>query len=144
MPVFLKFEVTSLHYLSGTGPLHLGSPRQHWCHLISPKSKQLYPQRSAYLTPFNERLFYLVLKCTCVQKHRPPSPNMVVKWNWNWDFDNGRLPEHHKIILCFGESASDITEAINLSLACSVSLLYNQNSAVRYDGIVYLIRCCQR
>lgn len=44
----------------------------------------------------------------------------------------------------FGVSASDIAEAINLSLACSVSLLYNHNYAFQCDGIVYLIRCCQR
>lgn len=48
------------------------------------------------------------------------------------------------IILRFGESAFDITEAVNLLLACSVSLLCNQNSAIWYDGIVDLIRCCQR
>lgn len=29
----------------------------------------------------------------------------------------GWLPEHHTIILRFGESASDITEAVNLLLA---------------------------
>lgn len=46
------------------------------------------------------------------------------------------------IILCFWESTSYIAEAINLSLACSVSLLYNQNSAFQDDGIVHLIRCC--
>lgn len=46
------------------------------------------------------------------------------------------------IILCFWESTSYIAEAINLSLACSVSLLYNQNSAFQDDGIVHVIRCC--
>lgn len=70
------------------------------------------------------------------------SANVAVKWNLNWDFGDGRRPEYHMIILYFSESTSDISEAINLSLAYSVSLLYNQNSTLQYDGIAHLIRCC--
>lgn len=139
-----RHEDTSLNYLFSLGPFHLGSPRPRWWHLHFPKSEQLFSEWSITSAAFKDRLFYLVLEWMCVQKHSPPSCKAVVKWNWNWDFANGWLPEYHMIILCFGESASDITEAINLSLACSVSLLYNQNSAIWYDGIVYVIRCCQR
>lgn len=67
---------------------------------------------------------------------------MAVKWDLNWDFGNGRLPESHMIVLCFWESTSYIAEATNLSLARSVSLLYNQNSAFLDDGIAHLIRRC--
>lgn len=66
----------------------------------------------------------------------------AVKWNLNRDVDNGWLPEYHMVILCFWESTSYIAEATNLSFACSVSLLYNQNSAFKDDGIAHLIRCC--
>lgn len=74
---------------------------------------------------------------------RPFSTKVAVKWNLNCDFGNGWVPEYHMIILYFWESTSYIAEAINLLLACSVSLLYNQNSAFQDDGIVRVIRCCQ-
>ena len=70
------------------------------------------------------------------------SIKVAVKWNLNWDFGDGWLPEYHMITLRFWENTADIAEVINLSLACPVSLLYNQNSAFQDDGIAHLIRCC--
>lgn len=78
-----------------------------------------------------------------VFKKRLLSTRVAVKWNLNWDFGNGWWPVHHMITLCFWENTSNSAEAINLSLACTVSLLCNQNSALRDDGIAHLIRCCQ-
>lgn len=40
------------------------------------------------------------------------------------------------------QKSTDMAEAVDELLACPVSLLYNQNSAFDYDGIVYLIRRC--
>lgn len=106
-------------------------------------------------SPFLYLIFILFLfcksRCDCLNScssiyvliKRLFSTKVAVKWNLNWDFGNGQLPEYHMIILCLWESTSYFAEAINLSLARSVSLLYNQNSVFQYDGIVHLIRCCQ-
>lgn len=86
-------------------------------------------------------------KRTCwnvyVLKNSHISTKVVVKWNLSWDFGNGSLPESHTMSWCFWESSSFNTEAVNLSLLCSVCLLCNPNSAFQHDGMADLIRRCR-
>lgn len=109
--------------------LHIFCPFKSIWFLISPK-----------LTVWTHTSVYVLY----MKQKRLFSTKVAVKWNLNWDFGNGWWPVHRMITLCFWENTSNSAEAINLSLACTVSLLCNQNSALRDDGIAHLIRRCQR